>query len=240
MINLKNKKVNNIFLGNKKINKVYLGNKLVYSSALLPSIYQQVEYIENTGTQYIRTNIVPTDFFKMEIKFYTEGSGSFYCAGARPTVASPIYFGQVGAASGRKLSASINGTSIVANTNEQDWSRPETGATYEIKLSTNGDGTCSYNLKDLTENKEFLSENNEYPIMGTVTYNVYLFALNPSNIVLGKNRCYYFKLYEENELIFYGIPCYRKLDNVVGLYDLISNTFLTNQGTGSFIKGGDV
>ena len=33
------------------------------------------------------------------------------------------------------------------------------------------------------------------------------------------------------------IPCYRKSDNVVGLYDIIADEFKTNAGTGSFTKG---
>lgn len=33
------------------------------------------------------------------------------------------------------------------------------------------------------------------------------------------------------------IPCYRKSDNVIGLYDIITDEFKTNAGTGSFTKG---
>ena len=36
------------------------------------------------------------------------------------------------------------------------------------------------------------------------------------------------------------IPCYRKADNVVGMYDIIHDTFYTNEGTGTFTKGGNV
>lgn len=36
------------------------------------------------------------------------------------------------------------------------------------------------------------------------------------------------------------IPCYRKADNVVGLYDTISNNFLTNSGSGTFVAGPNV
>ena len=36
------------------------------------------------------------------------------------------------------------------------------------------------------------------------------------------------------------IPCYRKSDNVIGLYDLVEGTFYTNSGTGTFTKGSDV
>ena len=228
--------INDIFYTNQGTG-VFIKGKDVYT---LPNEYQEVEYIESTGTQYIRTDIVPTDFFKMELKFYTKGASSFYCAGARDSSSSVIYFAQSGASGGRKLSASVNNTSIIVNTNGENWTRPTTGATYEIRLSTNGDGTFSYNLKNLTENQEFLSENNTYPIMGTVTNKVFLFALNSSNKISGTNRCYYFKLYKENELIFYGIPCYRKLDNEAGLYDIVTNTFLTNQGTGEFNVGEDV
>lgn len=230
--------INDIFYTNQGTGS-FIKGKDVYT---LPNEYQEVEYIESTGTQYIRTNIVPTDFFKMEFLFYTKGATSFYCAGARNTNPSSlvIYFAQSGATTGRKLSASVNGTSVVASTNGTEWTRPTTGVTYKIRLSTNNDGTFSYNIKDLTENKEFISENNQYSLMGKVTDRIFLFALNHNNKLSGTNRCYYFKLYKENELIFYGIPCYRKLDSVVGLYDLISNTFLTNQGTGEFNVGEDV
>ena len=36
------------------------------------------------------------------------------------------------------------------------------------------------------------------------------------------------------------IPCYRKADNVVGVYDVINNAFYTNQGSGTFTAGPDV
>ena len=36
------------------------------------------------------------------------------------------------------------------------------------------------------------------------------------------------------------IPCYRKQDGEIGLYDLINNQFYSNDGTGQFSKGADV
>ena len=36
------------------------------------------------------------------------------------------------------------------------------------------------------------------------------------------------------------VPCYRKADNVIGLYDLVYNEFYTNQGIGTFTKGPEV
>lgn len=37
------------------IKRVYKGNKLVFFKGLLPKEYQEVEYLESTGTQYIDT-----------------------------------------------------------------------------------------------------------------------------------------------------------------------------------------
>ena len=36
------------------------------------------------------------------------------------------------------------------------------------------------------------------------------------------------------------IPCYRKSDNKLGLYDLVEGKFYTNQGTGDFERGKDI
>lgn len=40
--------------------------------------------------------------------------------------------------------------------------------------------------------------------------------------------------------VFNPIPCYRKSDNAIGMYDIISKTFFTSEGTASFTKGPDV
>lgn len=36
------------------------------------------------------------------------------------------------------------------------------------------------------------------------------------------------------------IPCYRKSDYVIGMYDTVSRVFYTNAGTGNFLKGAEV
>ena len=43
--------------------------------------------------------------------------------------------------------------------------------------------------------------------------------------------------YDGDTLIRNYIPCYRKSDNEIGLYDIVNNVFYTNQGTGVFLKG---
>ena len=54
-------------------------------------------------------------------------------------------------------------------------------------------------------------------------------------------KLYYGKIYDStNTLVREFIPCYRKADNVIGLYDKVNDVFYTNAGTGSFTKGNDV
>ena len=58
---------------------------------------------------------------------------------------------------------------------------------------------------------------------------------------LFNGKIYYFKwLNSNNELVLDLVPCYRKSDNEIGMYDLVYDTFYTNQGSGTFTKGSDV
>ena len=58
----------------------------------------------------------------------------------------------------------------------------------------------------------------------------------------GLRRVYYFRYYDKNdELICDLVPCYRKSDGVIGMYDVVRKIFLTNaSNTGAFKKGADV
>ena len=53
-------------------------------------------------------------------------------------------------------------------------------------------------------------------------------------------RVYGFKVYDNGTLIADYIPCYRKSSGVIGFYDMVSGTFLTNSGSGALTKGFDV
>ena len=66
--------------------------------------------------------------------------------------------------------------------------------------------------------------------------NLILFrALNDNRVFLGK--IYSTKVYDDNILIRDLVPCYRKSDNVIGMFDLVNNVFYTNAGSGTFLKG---
>ena len=54
------------------------------------------------------------------------------------------------------------------------------------------------------------------------------------------NRWYYVKIWNNGTQVREMIPCYRKSDTVIWMYDLINNTFYTNAWSGSFLKWGNV
>ncbi|MBQ9267506.1 MAG: InlB B-repeat-containing protein [Clostridia bacterium] len=66
--------------------------------------------------------------------------------------------------------------------------------------------------------------------------NLYLFRANGSSVYV-EGKIFYFKQYEDGELVYDLVPCYRASDNVSGMYDLVENTFYGNTGSGSFSKG---
>ena len=70
--------------------------------------------------------------------------------------------------------------------------------------------------------------------------NIAIFSQNTSGSIASSMKLYYFKIYDNGIPIRSFVPCYRKSDNVIGLYDTITNEFYVNKGKGNFIKGNDL
>ena len=76
---------------------------------------------------------------------------------------------------------------------------------------------------------------------GTGTF--YIFGRNNDGAIGNQPagmRFYYLRIYIDDELVRDCIPCYRKSDGEIGMYDFVSNSFFTNAGSGTFEKGDDV
>ena len=86
---------------------------------------------------------------------------------------------------------------------------------------------------------------NEWLATNTSTFSVLSYlalwgqGYSPSPVAI-EYRVYSFKAYEYDVLIRDMIPCYRKADQVIGMYDLVNDVFYTNSGSGTFYKGPDV
>lgn len=194
-----------------------------------PKSYQIVEYIESTGTQWIDTGVVGSNTLTFDIKFLskntfgTGGYGTMF-GGRKNSSTSQYTLSSFGTSSGggqfRWSSSTYNNLYMRAN---------------EI-MHVSMDGSKFYR-------NDGTSFNCTQPAAYS-GFRIALFALNENNAVnpiqFGKVQLYSLKFYENGVLIRDFVPCYRKRDDEIGLYDLVEDVFYTNNGTGTFIKGNDI
>ena len=93
------------------------------------------------------------------------------------------------------------------------------------------------NRKRFVNGSSFLDIDKTYP--SGVTNTMYLFAGNYNNSPNWRfiGRVYYLQITDNSSLVRNMIPVRRNSDNVLGMYDLVSRTFFTNSGTGTFVAG---
>lgn len=180
----------------------------------LPPEYQRVEYIKSTGTQYL----VITDTFYTEKKIY------IVCQSDNVT-STQVIFGY--GAGGAKWFGTVNGLYGVAS--------QEVFRTVNINDKVTAVVQYSSNRERIDAS---IGAENRYSIAyGTIIRSLTLFGGKGSSQFYGCSaKVFSFRI----EGICNLIPCYRKSDGTIGMYDTVTHRFLTNSGTGTFIKGNDV
>lgn len=194
----------------------------------LPLDYQEVEYIENNNrTSYLSTQYSTTENTVAQIKFinYTATGESIF--GCRPVddlsdwrlfnYSRKIYFDQPG------------------------------GSTSPGKRIIGDEGTCQINNLYEFELGNFYVKNvgASSPIVSgttsttsyTTSIPIYLNVIGPNADIASSNRWYYVKFFENGNLVADLVPCYRRSDNLPGMYDVRRGIFLPQLGTGSFDVG---
>lgn len=189
--------------------------KLNGENVVLPDEYQQVEYIGTTIEQYLETDIVPNigyDFKFSNVNVTGSNNGALFQStnSNGDPKCTLLYAKNIGY---YKYFTSGNASTISLSDMKGD-------------IVIKNDGTYIVNNKTTIVNEVSKTK-------GNVNTNLLLFkgiSGNFGSVYIGKN----------DTTIFYGQPCYRKSDNVIGLYDIANNKFYEIKGTGSFIKGNDV
>ena len=204
----------------------------------LPARYQRVQYIENTSTAYIITDVFPSETLGFDCDFmpfgiYTNQTNQFSCI-----------FG------GRKASTN-NDFQLTTWTNFVQID----GTYYPANNGCLRDGNqvnahmIGQNVRQLAQLRNKVYTGPDGVVVNVSAYSwasdrrpIYLFALNNNGSPVQQGpgcRIYSMKFYDGNNVIREYIPCYRKSDNEVGMYEKYTRQFLTNQGSGSFTKGPD-
>ena len=225
-LNINNRSTTNLNLDGRPLKILSIDGREVYSAGGLPNRYQQVEYLESTGAQYIDTGIIPTRDCKIELTLqYTSAEawkwafgvfvGELHWLGLRTTNKSnTIDFLPFGG------SVTKDGTTILEKHN------------YILDL----------------KNKYYYVDGTRGSLPWTNFYeldNIYIFALNYTSGQtvprFSEVKMFEYIYYENDIKLQHFIPCYRKSDNKPGMYDLIGRKFYTNAGSGDdFILGPDV
>ena len=217
--------------------KVEEGNLL----SLLPKEYQQVEYIESTGTQYIDTGINIQSGLTIECDIAQTGGAFVNSVIYNPT--NSIYY------MGWNPNNGLLYYIYLGNTRQTTGVSLETNRIYHIKtVLKNGFQSMEVDgriLKTTNISGDIIISNKNLNLFGGYDEN----GVSPSPIRLGNSK--YFD--NNNHLIRNFIPCYstttvKNIDgnqvptNTKGLYDIVGGKFYTNQNTSGndFTAGPDV
>lgn len=193
----------------------------------LPKEYTELQYIESTGTQYIDTGInINTTTSRYETKI-------------KPSLVSGT-IGIFGTRNYTSSNPSSMNVFIIDGAFRLDWL---TGAgNYNVgNISSNTEYTISITRGLATINDVDYTSEATTSIDSSHTF--YVGNFNNAGSVYSNGfsgKIYYSKLYNNNILVFDGVPCYRNSDNEVGMYDLVNDVFYTNRGTGTFVAGDNI
>lgn len=188
--------------------------------------YQEVEYIQSSGTQWIDTLHQHTANSKVELKFSYQSMSTKY---------NLLFWSRSRYTVNDAFSIFIENSSSIALT---IWWKVITPAS-----------TLANTIYNISFSKDYFIINwSTTTLNSSLTsywYNDLLFnfmenwqSISWCNPISAK--VYYCRIYEWSTLVRDFVPCYRKSDSVIGMYDLVNKQFYTNVGTWTFAKWPDV
>lgn len=190
----------------------------------LPAGYQEVEYIENTGTQYIDTGYIPDYTKDIDIEVIST-----------PSVLNSRYCLLSNYSTSRHLSLELQhnkGRCFYNNGNVDSSIGTMSTTTPNVYLfsydATNKKYNLTFNNETKTGNMN-ATETSEASMLAFVDQAKRYYTFNKSI------KIHSIKISENGILIRKFVPCYRKSDYKPGLYDTVTKEFYTNQGSGEFL-----
>lgn len=195
----------------------------------ITSTYQQVEYLQGGGTRYIDTNVKNANIDKITCVHKAPSSLS--------DIAVPIGASYNPGTNNKyivitTMNSSSGPSALVSSWLNSNQSQTTLAVTV-LNCPLNGTATATIN-----------SVSGSLGTVYNIDYSFYLFKMHWSTTTTaGWNatvNIYQIALSQNSVCSHFFIPMYRISDSVAGMYDLVTGTFLTNSGTGTFAVGGDV
>lgn len=188
----------------------------------LPSDYQAVEYIEANATQYIDTGVqLDSNGFTIETGITPTADASYEQPFLSIWTSGYGYWNWF--KTGQNLDCYTSGHHVING-------GATTGTYYDLKLSRVGN----------TWSQSSNSDSDSWSFSPSSVNNTSIKLFNRGDLNGKANaRIYYLRIEVAGELVRNYVPCYRKSDSAIGLYDLVKGTFSASAGTGNFTKGTD-
>lgn len=227
------REVKGVYVGNangvaQKITRAYVGDangvaRQIYPKTYLPAAYQQVEYIEGTGTQYINTGVSQNNTntaLEMSVALTSNTYSDVAYVAGHYTSGKRFYIQLLN----KKIYLGL-GSGYWQNSADADTSKH----TYKIDM---------YHLHVYMDGVSKSSSSGSFSRTAN-NANIWLFrgSVGSGSNPIVKGKIYNAKIWVSDSLQHDYYPCYRKSDDVAGLYDIITDTFLTNAGSGTFGVG---
>lgn len=205
--------------------------KVGNTHTILPAGYQQLEYIESTGTQYINTGFKPSGKSRIIMDCAPTSLSSTFCFYCSRTAASAT-------------ASDTNTLFFYSNAYRGDY--------YGASSSTSG--CYSANARFAIDNNQgmiYIGDNYIISNTTTSTSSPMPWILMASAIASGSAidtsslgnyasmKLYSCKIYNADTLVRDFIPC-KNPSGAVGLYDTVNGTFYGNSGTGVFTAGAEI
>lgn len=204
--------------------KVYIGDTLLYPTSRLPQGYTEVEYVQNTGNSTVNLGIQLManvgDTFNIVLDnetSWTSGGGNYQTFLTCYNEVEGNYKGFYYRYNTSSSTLVIGGSSGVVTSSGRTL---VSGSTYHTTINA----TTPRNY------------NHNYPLN--------LFSSLDSTQTpwrFCKGKLYNMQVTYNNTLVRDLVPCYRKNDNVAGLYDLVNNVFYSSaSGYDQLVAGNPV
>lgn len=212
-----------IKIWNTDISKIKIASGL---TPRLPSVYQEVEYIESSWTQYIDTWMAFTNNTTVSLDINITTAPSWWTG--------VIWAQKNNIDTSWAIWVNTNAGTYQHWTAFGDWN---SGPLLNQRVIYSNDATHLYinwaSVKTISNWWTF-----------TTPVNWTIFKVNYQNSTwfqyLVKAKLYNCKVYESWTLVRDFVPCYRKNDTEIWLYDLVNDVFYTNQWSWIFTKWADV
>lgn len=219
-------RVNNVFYKNYTTGS-FIGGPI---KDYVPSTYTRLEYLKSSGTQYILTDYYPNQDTQVDCDFWVDSIYSGVDENYQPVFGAAVQY------------------------NEQAfefWSQAYGFTTYDNQEFISNTGVVAQKVNHVSKNKNVVTVNNGQSVSFTYVpftspLPMMLFGTNRKlqgiiTSTQGSNlRIYSLEIKENDARLYNFIPVKRISDGELGFYETVTNSFYTNNGTGSFIAGPEV